>query len=426
MSLLFQLLLCHPLVFLCQELFLCFMVGFATSVSDFLLETLWSRRSCNSWAECALFTLLLLFVVLSLHLQLPKFLLLLLVLQLHPFDRILIHSVQPPLILWIDFILNLVPAFFVRFKCTVFVNCQSMLWFSVDHLVVQVFIHSLFLILAVIWDSIHFASHEEVWFFLIDAWLVPVSSRASNVLWVVDDGFISVLECCWLSLSTFLARCTTSWSYVLLFIVIIFYLLIFIGILAEVVIFIVINQGWGLRPRILVLRVSLRLIGLKAPSRRTCSLSTSASRSHSVWPLIIFLMLLPAVRLMIWISILPMPTGDVLCLPQVAISLIKVVMLIIVWGEIVSINIKIDRLIVLQMWLLRLIISCNSTLSALFPWSTKRDLRWHHPVLNHIVGVRIILTFLHVLIIRSIILHSASSLWPGACSSCRIWVCCVI
>lgn len=147
-SLFLQLLLGHPLVFLCHELFLCFVVGFTTSVSNFLLEALRSRRRCNSWAKCALFTLLLLFIELSLRLQLPEFLLLLLVLHLHPLKCILIHSMQPLLVLRIYFVLNLVPAFFIRFECAIFVNCQSMLWLSVHHFVVEVFIHSLFLMLA--------------------------------------------------------------------------------------------------------------------------------------------------------------------------------------------------------------------------------------------------------------------------------------
>lgn len=157
-----QLLLGHPLVFLCQELFLCFVVRFSTSVSNFLLEALRSRRCCNSWAECALFTLLLLLVELSLRLQLPEFLLLLLVLHLHPLECILIHPMQPFLVLRINFVLNLVPAFFISFECAIFVNYKSMLWLSVHHFVVEVFIHSLFLMLAGIRDSIHFTIHEEV------------------------------------------------------------------------------------------------------------------------------------------------------------------------------------------------------------------------------------------------------------------------
>jgi len=294
-----------------------------------------------------------------------------------------------------------------------------MRWFCVNNLVVEVFIHSLFLMLAVIWHSIHFAIHEEVWFLLIDAWLVPVSSTTSMVFWVVLNGFISVLESCWLSFSTLLSRCTTSWTYILLFIVILFLVPVLVGILTEVVIFIVINHSWGLRLRILVLRVSLRLIfiGLMASSRRTCGLSSSAGRSHSIWRL-----QLPAFRLLIWIDVLPVPTRNVLTLPQLSVPLIKVIMLIITWWEIVSINIKIDRLIVLKMWLLRLLICTNSTLPALLPRSTKRDLWRHHPVLNHIVGL--IRSLSHLLVIIGIILHSASCLWPGASSrSSRIWVC---
>lgn len=292
-----------------------------------------------------------------------------------------------------------------------------MLRFGVNNLVVKVFIHSLFLILTVIWGSVHLTIHEEVRFLLIDAWLVPVSGRATAVLWVVDDGFISVLQRGRLSSSSFLAGRATSWSYVLLFIIIVIPVPVFVGILTKVVIFIVINQGWGLSPRILMLRVSLWLIGLKTSAWSTCSLSASTSRRHPIWRL-----QLPAVSFIIRISILSMPARNVLCLAQLPISFIKIILLIIIWREVVTINIKINRLIVLQMLLL-LIGSCYSTLPALSSRSTKRDLRWHHPVLNHTAWLLIILSSLSVLIIRSIILNSASRLWPSTCSISRgIWV----
>ena len=418
MSLLFDLLLGHPLVFFCLKLFLSFMILFATSVSDFLLETLSSRSGSYPWTKCALFTLFLLSIVLGLHLELPELLLLLCVLQLHSFDCILIYSVKSSLVLCVNFILNCVPAFFICFKCAIFVNCQSVRRFCVNDLVVEVFIHSLFLDLTVVWHSIHFTIHQEVWFFLIDAWLVPVCLTTTDVFWFVYNCFISVFESCWLSFSPLLSRCTTSWPYILLFIVISFLVPVLVGILTEVVVLIFI--GWRLPLRILVLRASLRLSGLIASSRwTTCSLSSSAGCSHSVGRL-----QLPAFRLSIWIRPLPMPARNVLTLSQLSVSLIKVIMLFSIRREIVSINIKIDWLIVLKMWLLSLIICPNSTLSALLPRSTKRDLWRHHPVLNHIVGIiRRLSHLLVIILIISFILHSASCLCSSASSiSSRIWI----
>ena len=356
------------------------MVLFATSVSDFLLETLCSRSGSYPWTKCTLFTLLLLSIMLCLHFELPELLLLFRMLQLHSFDRILIYSVKSSLVLGINLILNSVPSVFIRLKCAVFVNCQSVRWFCIYNLMVEVFIHSLFLDLTVVWHPIHFTIHKEVWFFLIDAWLVPVCLLTICMLWFVLNCFVSVFESCWLSFSSLLSRCTSSWSNILLFIVIIFLVPVLVGILTEVVVLIFINRRLPLR--ILVLRVPLRLSGLIASSRWTCSLSCSASCSHSVWSL-----QLPAFRLLIWIMLpLTMPTWYVLTLSQLSVSLIKVIMLFSIWREIVSINIKIDWLIVLKMRL-SLIICPNSTLSTFLSRSSKRDLWRHHPVLNHIVRI---------------------------------------
>lgn len=69
-----------------------------------------------------------------------------------------------------------------------------------------------------------------------------------------------------------------------------------------------------------------------------------------------------------------MPTGDVLGLAELPVPLVEVVRLIIVRREVVSIDIEIDRLIVLHMGRKCLLISYHSTLSALIPRSPERDL----------------------------------------------------
>ena len=420
MSFFFVLLLCHPLLFLCLELFLSFMILLSTSVSNFIFKTLSSRCCSYPWTESALLALLLLSVVFSLNFKLPELLLLLLVFQLHPLDRIFVNSMKSSLILGVDFILDRVPAIFISFECTVFVNCQSMSGFGVYHFVVQIFVHPFFLEIAVIRHSIHFASHEEVWFLFIDAWLVPVcSTTVSCAFWVVHNCFISVFESCWLSFTTLLSRCTSSWSNILFFIEIIFLVSFIVGILTEVVISIVISMCWSLCLRVWVLWASLRLRYLIASSWWTSSLSLSTSRSHSIWRL-----QLPTFRLLIWIMLpLSMAARNVLTLSQFAISFINIVVLLSIWREVVPINIKIDWLIILKL-LLILIIGSDSTLSALLSRSTKGDLWWHHPVLNHIVSFRLWCAHLLVIIlVVGIVLHATSCLWSSASSiSTGIWV----
>lgn len=120
-----------------------------------------------------------------------------------------------------------------------------------------------------------------------------------------------------------------------------------------------------------------------------------------------------------------MATRNVLLLPQITIPLIKVIMLLFISRrKIVSIDIKINRLIVLHMWALlrRLIICpCNFTLPTLFSRSTKWHLRRHHPVLLNHVGLFVSLIL--IIIIVWIILNSTSCLGSSARSLCsRIWI----
>ena len=296
-----------------------------------------------------------------------------------------------------------------------------MLWPCVNNLVVEVLIHSFFLLLTVIRSAVHFTIHEEVRFLFIDAGLVPVGRTSVGYMyWVFMNLILSILKSRRLFFgSSFLAWSTLSGPYILFFIIIIFCKFVFIGILSEVVIFIVINLCSSLRLWILV-RVSLRPIRFIASSWWTCRLFSSSSRSHSIW-----YSQLSSRVLLIRISILSMATRNVLLLPLISIALIKVIVLLFIsrW-KIVSIYIKIYRLIVLHMWALlrRLIICpCYFTLSALFSRSTKWHLRRHHPVLLNHVGLFISLIL--IIIIAWIILNSTSRLGSSACSLCsRIWI----
>lgn len=184
-----------------------------------------------------------------------------------------------------------------------------MLWSWINYFMIEVFIHSFFLILTVIRQPIHFTIHQEVRFLIIDAWLVPVSKAFTNMFWVVHYLIISILKSGWLFFPSFLARSALPWSNILFFIVIYFCIFVFVGILSEVVIFIVINLSFCLCLWILVLRVSLWVSLLITSSWWTGSLSYSTSCSHSVW-----LLQLSGLRLIIWISILPMATRYVLML----------------------------------------------------------------------------------------------------------------
>lgn len=159
-----------------------------------------------------------------------------------------------------------------------------MLWLSVNNLVVEVLIHSFFLLLTVIRSTIHFTIHEEVRFLFIDAGLIPVGRTSVGYMyWVFMDLILSILKCGRLFFySSFLAWTTLSGPYILFFIIIIFCKFVIIGILSEVVIFIVINLCCCLRLWILV-RVSLRPIRFVASSWWTCRLFSSSSRCHSIW-----------------------------------------------------------------------------------------------------------------------------------------------
>ena len=188
------------------------------------------------------------------------------------------------------------------------------------------------------------------------------SCCADSLLGVVNDRIVSILERCWLPTYSFLT--SSSWSNVLFIIDVMFGL---VRVLTKVIVFIVVYPSWGLLTWVLVW-VSLRVINLL--SRCSSRLCSSSSGSHPLWALIL---------------ILPVPARNVLRLSNIAVSLIDVPNLILIGGEVIFVNIKVDWLIVLHIRRQSLIVGIDSALPAVLARSTKRNLRWHHSVLYHIV-----------------------------------------
>jgi len=241
----FLLLFCKPLFFFGNKLLLGSHLIWSWSWAKLLSESSCCSSCCYLGAESTFFQLSLLLFQICLYLKLSETLLLLLVFLLHSFKSITIYFLESSLILIINLILNLIPTILISLKITRSIWSQSMLWLFrivLHHFVIQIFVHSFLLQIAVVWCTVHLTILGKVRF-LVYTWLSPLCVCSSTLATISTwDCFITVFE--WGRLTRtilqFLSR--RSWTYILsLVIVFIDIISIFIWVLTKSIVIICVN-----------------------------------------------------------------------------------------------------------------------------------------------------------------------------------------